>query len=315
MLDKKIAILYCGSNTSINAGQFNALVKKTPELNIMADVDPIFVWSKPILDITAADWQVLASKIYSIRDNYDGFVVIHSSLGAINTATAVSFFIENLKQPILFTGSIGVSQAEIKSHWENIKTYWQNIKANLINAVQSAKINLPEVALLYSNQIVRANLTELLAGASAYPLYTADSGVLAKIDFSIRLTKNVLSKPAGKTKLVDTFNTNIEIINLETAVDYSSIITPLKNRDGLFIKTKNFYSVPKALENIIVEFGKTKPVAIHTDDNLEKDVPNSIVLKNMTEPAALIKFMWLLGQTKKINKAMMEKNYRGEIIR
>ena len=56
-------------------------------------------------DMGPADWQVLAKDIKANYLHFDGFVVLMGTDTMAYTATALSFMLENLGKPVVFTGS------------------------------------------------------------------------------------------------------------------------------------------------------------------------------------------------------------------
>ncbi|MDR0763789.1 MAG: asparaginase domain-containing protein, partial [Bacteroidales bacterium] len=94
------------------------------------DVDiSVVAFDEPLdsSNITPADWIQIAS---IIEDNYncsDGFVVLHGTDTMSYSASALSFMLENLDKPIIFTGSqlpLGVLRSDGKD--------------NLINSIEIA---------------------------------------------------------------------------------------------------------------------------------------------------------------------------------
>jgi L-asparaginase len=49
---------------------------------------------------------LIAQKIEENYNNFDGFVVIHGTDTLAYTASLLSFMLENLGKPVIFTGSI-----------------------------------------------------------------------------------------------------------------------------------------------------------------------------------------------------------------
>lgn len=121
-----------------------------------------------------------------IRDSYheaDGFVVLHGSDTMSYTASALSFMLENLNKPVIFTGS----QLPIG----DLRT---DAKENLITSIQIAGLrenNRPvvqEVALYFEYKLFRANRTTKIdaedfdAFASLNYPCLIESGVFLKIN-------------------------------------------------------------------------------------------------------------------------------------
>ena len=91
-----------------------------------------------------------------IADNYqlyDGFVVLHGTDTMSFTASALSFMLENLSKPVIFTGSqlpIGMLRTDGKE--------------NLITAIEiaAAKENgvpvVPEVCIFFENDLLRVTV-------------------------------------------------------------------------------------------------------------------------------------------------------------
>jgi len=50
-------------------------------------------------------WIELAKVIEENYESFDGFVVLHGSDTMAYTASALSFMLENLNKPVIFTGS------------------------------------------------------------------------------------------------------------------------------------------------------------------------------------------------------------------
>ena len=105
-------------------------------------------------NMTPDFWVTLAKKIESCYEKYDGFVVLHGSDTMAYTASALSFMLENLNKPVVFTGSqlpMGMVRSDGR---ENI------IAAIEIAAAKDEDTALvPEVTIFFENQLLRGNRT------------------------------------------------------------------------------------------------------------------------------------------------------------
>ena len=66
-------------------------------------------------NVIPSDWVELAELIRENYSSYDGFVVLHGTDTMSYTASALSFLLENLSKPVVFTGSqipIGVLRTD-----------------------------------------------------------------------------------------------------------------------------------------------------------------------------------------------------------
>ena len=97
-------------------------------------------------------WSELAGLIRDNYDSVDGFVILHGSDTMAFTASALSFMLENLSKPIIFTGS----QLPISA----IRT---DAKENLMTAIEIAKAKkhersrVPEVCIYFDYKLFRGN--------------------------------------------------------------------------------------------------------------------------------------------------------------
>lgn len=134
--------------------QLNAFI---PELKKIEATLEVIAFSKPkdSSDIQPEDWIVLAEIIENNYQKFDGFVVLHGTDTMAYTASALSFMIENLQKPVIFTGS----QLPIGK----IRT---DGKENLITAIEIASAKrsdgravVPEVCIYFEFKLYRANRT------------------------------------------------------------------------------------------------------------------------------------------------------------
>lgn len=108
---------------------FSQILAEVPELSKFAyRIDSVSF--NPIIDSSDIDpdaWKQLVSHIEARYDDYDGFVILHGTDTMAYSASALSFMIEGLTKPVVFTGSqlpIGMPRTDGKE--------------NLISAVEIA---------------------------------------------------------------------------------------------------------------------------------------------------------------------------------
>ena len=73
-------------------------------------------------DVNPENWARMAHVVYDHYAEYDGFVILHGTDTMSYSASALSFMLENLNKPIVFTGSqlpIGTLRSDAK---ENLLT-------------------------------------------------------------------------------------------------------------------------------------------------------------------------------------------------
>ena len=86
---------------------FSHLMDNVPKVKMLNyDIDNI-QFQPPLdsSDMHTAHWEDIARSIVENYDRYDGFVVLHGTDTMAYTASALSFMLENLRKPVIITGS------------------------------------------------------------------------------------------------------------------------------------------------------------------------------------------------------------------
>lgn len=135
---------------------FENLKTKIPELNLLECSLSTTAFEHPIdsSDMSPDYWIKIAEIIESNYEEIDGFVVLTGTDTMSYTASAMSFILENLKKPVIFTGSqlpIGDLRTDAK---ENLITAIQ-----VASAFENGAPVIQEVALYFEYKLYRANRT------------------------------------------------------------------------------------------------------------------------------------------------------------
>ena len=182
---------------SLKAFDFKELLKHIPELTQLDCHINSVSFKTPIdsSNMNLAYWIKMASLIESNYENHDGFVVLHGSDTMSYSASALSFMLENLAKPVIFTGS----QLPIG----DLRT---DAKENLITSIQIASLqkkNKPvirEVGLYFEYKLYRGNRTTKINAehfeAFSSPNYPelAESGVHLKVNAAFLRNDNSSKK-------------------------------------------------------------------------------------------------------------------------
>ena len=172
---------------------FNKLLQRIPELKQLDCTIETVSFDKPIdsSNMNPGQWVHLASVIEDNYNDFDGFVILHGSDTMSYSASALSFMLENLAKPVVFTGS----QLPIG----DLRT---DAKENLITAIQIASLKhkdfpvIKEVCLYFEYKLYRGNRTTKISAevfnAFTSPNYPAlaESGVHLKVNRTLLLPEN-----------------------------------------------------------------------------------------------------------------------------
>lgn len=165
---------------------FSAIYEEFPSLKrLNVDIDVLTI--DPVIDssnVSPQNWICLAELIRDNYAKYDGFVVLHGTDTMSYTASALSFMLENLSKPVVFTGSqipIGVLRTDGRE--------------NLITAIEIAGTQLagrpevPEVSLYFQNRLFRANRTTKRSAEALSAFRSNNYPPLAEV--GVNITYNV----------------------------------------------------------------------------------------------------------------------------
>lgn len=317
---------------ALKAFNFDELLLKIPELKLLEHSIDTISFDDPVDSSNAnLDFYVtLAVIIEENYEDYDGFVVLHGSDTMSYSSSALSFMLENLCKPVIFTGS----QLPIG----DLRT---DAKENLITAIQLAglkkngKTVINEVGLYFEYKLYRANRTtkinaqhfEAFASLNYPPL--AESGVDLFVDLPELRRVNRRKKLVVHKELEG----NIVVIKLFPGITKKVFqhIVCLENLKGIIIETFGsgnaiteewFISILKdAISRgvMIVNVTQCKGGSVamgkyETSTKLKKI--GIISGKDITTEAAVAKLMYLLTKDlePKVFKTIFETSLRGEMF-
>jgi len=189
-----------------------------PVLDKIANIDIITPLNLDSSNIGPEQWRLLHQLISDNYSKYDGFVIIHGTDTLVYTAAAISFLCRNNDKPVIFTGSQRPLSA-IRS----------DARSNLINSVELATMNIPDIAVCFSNQLFRGNRTRKLSIESYQGFDSPNYPPLARLGLNIQINHQLFLKDKSSFSLKPDFKNNIMVIPLFPGLDFKPFINIIES--------------------------------------------------------------------------------------
>ncbi len=278
-------------------------------------------------NMNPAIWSELAGLIQDNYDDVDGFVILHGSDTMAFTASALSFMLENLAKPVIFTGSqlpISAIRTDAK---ENLMT-----AIEIANAKKNDRARVPEVCIYFDYKLFRGNRSFKYNSSKFEAFRSPNYPILAESGVHLRFSVNDIRQPNQDALTVHTNLANdIAVLKLYPGIG-PKVVEAILGADVRGIVMETFGAgntttdqwfidlLKQAVDDgkVIVDISQCKVGTVElgryeTSKQL-KDIGVATGF-DMTYEAAVTKMMFLLGQSEdpKEVKRLMEVDLRGEL--
>ncbi len=315
----------------LKAFDFDTLLERIPELQLLDCKIHTISFEQPIdsSNMNPKYWVQIAELIEAYYDRVDGFVVLHGSDTMSYSASALSFMLENLAKPIIFTGSqlpIGDLRTDAK---ENLITSIQ-----MASLCKAGKPIIREVCLYFEYKLYRGNRTTKINAEHFEAFESLNYPHLAESGVHLKIQHDQLFKPNTRKKLVihKNFETNIMLIKLFPGI-CETMLKPLfesPHIKGIIIETYGagntttedwFINLLSAtikrgvpIVNVTQCSGGSVNMGQYATSAQLKAI-GMISGSDITTEAALTKMMYMLGEgvSSKTFKTIFETSLRGEM--
>ncbi len=341
-MGKKVSILliYTGGTIgmvkdypsgTLRAFDFKKLITNIPELSQLDCKIESISFKQPIdsSDMNPSHWVEIATIIEKHYDSYDGFVVLQGSDTMSYSSSALSYMLENLSKPVIFTGS----QLPIG----DLRT---DAKENLITSIQIAALQensqavIQEVCLYFEYKLYRANRTTKINAEHFQAFTSLNFPALAESGVHLKINRNYLLKHKKNQKLTvhKSMDTNVAIFKLFPGFRRELLhgILNIPNLKALVFETYGAGNAPTD-EWLLADLKEAIKKGLHIV-NVTQCSGGSVIMgrystseelrkiqlidgSDITSEAAITKLMYLLGSgvSHKSFRTIFETSLRGEL--
>lgn len=269
-------------------------------------------------EVTSTDWMEIADLIKKHYNEFEGFVVIHGTNTMSYTAAALSFAFQNLSKPIILTGAL-----------MPINDLASDGRMNLIFAIRAAELDIAEVCIVLGPTILRGCRAVKVEQSILQTFESPHFPMLGSFGTSVHLQpwRTVRRKRTLETAIA--FDTNVLSLTLHPGIPATQFDALLSAKPhGIIIRSYGQGMLSEELFPWLREVAKRGiPVVIASqmlrgridmhlyEKQLFLEEIGVISGKDMTYECAVVKLMWALARTNKLEKirGIMEKNLVGEL--
>lgn len=301
---------------------FEQILEKVPSLRTF-DLQITVIAFKELIDssnVNPTHWIAIGSIIADNYGDYDGFVVIHGTDTMAYSASAISFMLEGLNKPVIFTGAqlpIGAARSDAR---ENLITALE-----IASARQNGKPIISEVCIYFDYFLFRGNRAKKVESIHFDAFESENYPPLAESGILIDYKKAALKKydPGSQLIFHQKFDPNVVILKLFPGISPHIIksILNISGLKGIVLETFGSGNAPtdewfitclrEAIHKGMIVLnvsqcngGRVMQGRYNTSSQLKKiEVLSG---SDMTSEAAITKMMFLLGNETDV-KTLKEK--------
>lgn len=304
------------------------LVSAVPEISEICSVRADVLFSIYSENMDVEKWRLLAADVADrLNEGSEGIIIPHGTDTMGYTSAALAFMLDSLPRAVILVG------AQRSSDRPSSDAY-----TNLLSAARVAvETDIAEVCVLMHESpsdatalVHRGTRVRKLHTSRRDAFKTVNDRPIAKVDFEgeIELVSPYRAKSDGKVKLMDSMVEDVALIHFFPGMDPDRYEQLIMGHSGVVIAGSGLGHVSSRMVRLLGKaVEKGVPVAMTSqclygrvnlnvyDTGRDLITAGVVPLEDMLPETALVKMMWVLGQTSDLDEVgrMMRANLRGEI--
>ena len=212
-MKKKILLIHSGGTIGMTRDSrsgvlrpdmfYASLLRVIPEISTIADMEVEIPFVLDSAELNFQHWQKLAAIIKAHVGTSDGVVITHGTDTLAYTASALSYMLPDIPIPVILTGA-QKPLSELRSDARN----------NLINAVELATADIPEVCIFFDYKLMRGNRTSKSHINFFDAFFSPNYPLLAEVGINSEIYRQNLLRPGGHFHILDKFSSALAVLKL-----------------------------------------------------------------------------------------------------
>ena len=324
--DSSILIIYTGgtfgmaydNNGSLAPFNFGRVLERIPELKSLDLKLTVISFPEPVdsSDVNASHWIDLGYIVYENYHQYDGFVILHGTDTMAYSASALSFMLQGLQKPVIFTGAqipIGFIRSDAR---ENLITALE-----IASDTKQGKPMVTEVCIYFNFFLLRGNRSQKIRSSTFAAFESENYPKLAEAGIFIEYNDSFLKpyNPDEELQLINQFDDNVALIKLFPGINRRFIesVFNIEGLKGVVLETYGSGNTTTAewFLDILEQAGKKNIIVLNVSqcsggevimgryETSRRLVELGVLSgRDMTTEAAMAKMMFLLGNENKTDE-------------
>ena len=269
--------------------------------------------------IQPEDWVTIGRAVFENLDNYDGIVITHGTDTLAYTSSALSFMVRNVSIPVVLTGSMLPVTEPNSDAPRNLKT-----------ALTFAMKGFPGIYVAFMDKIMLGTRVSKVHSLGLNAFQSVNYPDIAYVKGEEVVVRHRPKLPTGEPEFDPVIDPNVVHLRLTPGLSPDVFLAIAEKVDGVVLEGYGAGGIPYRGRNLLKAVSavtKEKPVVMTTQalyggvDLTRYEVGRRaleagvIPAGDMTKEATLVKLMWALGHTKRVEEVrkIMERNVAGEL--
>ena len=248
----KLLIIYTGGTLGMDYDEggtlvpcgFDSVLRRAPVIKELQINLSVISFSTPIdsSSVEVRHWQQMSKIIYDHYSDFDGFLILHGTDTMAYSASALSFMLQGLDKPVIFTGAQLPIASPRSDATENLVT-----SLEIASDKKDGRPIITEVCIFFNNSLIRGNRAKKVESQHFDAFESENYPVLARAGIAIDYQWSYLeSSKESALVLIPEMNSSVVILKLFPGLNAKTVDHIIKAPDvkGVILESYGAGNVP-----------------------------------------------------------------------